>query len=179
MGDPIDMIVDWDDGLLSFAGIEFGTALGDPDFLEAFTDFADLGGGRLNVAELSFLFDFTGLQDGLPFTLFTLTFDTIGVGTSVLGLVGNIAGQPSPFNFIGDFFGDPLEAEPGAGSITIVEPPVSVPEPGTLLLFLTGLLAVEASRRRRNKFKKADGASVRIAVYDNQSLGQMTDRSLT
>ena len=143
-----DMIVDWDDSLLSFAGIEFGTALGDPGFFEAFTDFADLGGGRLNVAELSLLFDFTGLQDGAPFTLFTLTFDTIGIGTSALGLTGNIAGQPSPFNYLGDFFGNPLEAIPGTGAVTVIDP-VAVPEPATWLLFLAGMLAVVASRRER------------------------------
>ena len=145
-----DMIVNWDDSILSlvdvFVDVVFGTSLGGP--LDSFQDVIDLGPGSVNVAEASLLFDFTGLQDdGSQFVLFSLVFETIGLGTSSLELEGNILGEVSPFNFIGDFV--PIEAEPGSGSITVVAPPVAVPEPGTLLLFLTGLLAVGVLRRKR------------------------------
>lgn len=142
-----DMIVNWDLSLLSLAEISFGGGLGGPLF--SFQS-AVAGFGSMNAAELSLLFfpsDFLGLQDGSAFTLFSLTFNTIGVGTSTLGLEGNISGQLPLFDFIGGFFGAPLEAAPGTGTIDIIDR-VAVPEPATLLLFMAGLLALGATRRR-------------------------------
>jgi len=146
-----DMIVNWDAGLMSLADVVFGPALGDSLFFEAFTTAIDLGGGMLNAAELSLLPELllAGLQGGSPFTLFSLTFDTIGVGTSSLDLTGNIFLQVDPFNFIGDAGGLPLEALAGTGSITIEEAPVTVPEPSTWMLMLIGLAALTLSRRKQ------------------------------
>lgn len=133
-----DLDINWDDTLLSLADVIFGGSLGDAAFFETFQDVFDLGPGSLNVAELSFLFDFTGLQDGTAFTLFTLVFDTTGVGTSDLDISRTI---------VGDFFGAPLETNTGLGSIEITDRIVAVPEPGTLSLILLGL-AVLAWRRK-------------------------------
>lgn len=133
-----DLIVNWDSTLLSLADVMFGGSLGDPELVESLQGTVP-GTGMVNVAEVSFLFDFTGLQDGSVFTLFTLVFDTLDVGTSSLDISDPI---------VGDFAGLPLEAVLGTGSIEITERTVAVAEPGTLLLFMTGLLAIRSVRRR-------------------------------
>lgn len=133
-----DIIVNWDITLMALADITFGSALGGGGFNSLQSAF-DLGGGSANAAELSLLFDFTGLQDGSAFTLFSLTFDTLAIGTSALNISRSI---------MGDFFGAPLEAAPGTGSIEIIEA-TAIPEPSTLLLFITGLVTLVAARRRR------------------------------
>ena len=133
-----DLIVNWDSTLLSLADVMFGGSLGDSGLGESLQGTVP-GTGMVNVAEVSLLFDFTGLQDGSVFTLFTLVFDTLDVGTSSLDISDPI---------VGDFAGLPLEAVLGTGSIEITERTVAVAEPGTLLLFMTGLLAIRSVRRR-------------------------------
>lgn len=132
-----DMFVNWDSSLLSLSSVVFGPALGG-----GLTDEVP-GTGTVNVSELSLLFDFTGFQDGSPFTAFTLSFNTLGIGTSALTLAGNIDGQQSPFNFLGGEFGQALQAAPGAGSITITQ---AVAEPSALLLLILGFAGLGAMR---------------------------------
>jgi len=92
------------------------------------------GVGSVNLFELSFDLpdDLDNLQVG-SFTLATITFDTVGIGTSSLGL--NI-------NALGDANGDPLAANLENGSIS------SVPEPSTLLLIASGLIGIATFRRK-------------------------------
>jgi hypothetical protein len=133
-----DFIVNFDDTLLSFASAIFGGALGGDSF-DSFAGVIDFGAGQVNLSEFSFLFDLSGLQDRQPFILATVLFDTLDIGTSDLYLSDII---------LGDDFGFPLSAQPVGGRITIIEPPVSVPEPATWLLLISGLGLLLMRRRQ-------------------------------
>lgn len=91
----------------------------------------------LNLFELSL--DTPGDLDLLQagdFTLATLTFDTLGSGTSVLGIA---------INALGDANGDPLVAEVANGNIT------AAVEPSMLPLFAVGLVALSWMGRRARR----------------------------
>ncbi len=136
-----DMKVSWDSSLLSLSAVAFGTSLGGAG--NAVVD-VFFGTGFADVTEFSFLGSLDGFQDGTPFRAFTLSFETLGIGTSALTLMGNILGQPAPFSFLGSETGPALEAAPGAGSITITQ---VVAEPSTLLLLILGFAGLGAMRK--------------------------------
>lgn len=136
-----DFNIEYDPTILSPTSVDFGSGLGAPlDSLASFT-LAD----PLNVAELSFLWDFTGYQDGVSdFTLFTVHFDTIGLGVSPLSFSENILGIAG--GFLGDDWGEPIQPLGlGTGSIEVV-----IPEPGTLLLVGIGIAGIALYRRQRS-----------------------------
>lgn len=144
-----DFIVNFDPTILALDDLIFGPSLNDDEFfcsLVGCRGSVDVAGG-VNLFELSLAFPLFLLQDGTsPIVLATLIFDTIGVGTSDLSFTGNIAGQSPPFGILGDEFGFPLpSAQPGTGSVTVVQ----VPEPSTLLLTFSGLVILLSSLRRR------------------------------
>ncbi len=97
------------------------------------------GVGSVNLFELSLDLadDLNTLQTG-AFTLATLGFATLAVGTSPLAL---------SVNALGDADGNPLVATLDTGSVT-VEPAQVVPEPATLLLVGAGLLMALGLGRR-------------------------------
>ena len=82
-----DLDVLYDPTILSATNVTFGPFLGDP-FLDLLTGFSFPGPGVVDFAALSFLFDseLATLQSD-TFVLASLSFDTIGVGTSSLTLV--------------------------------------------------------------------------------------------
>lgn len=134
-----DLDVSFDNSILGFGSVTFGDPmLGDQlDPLGLGSITADTPGvGTVNLFELSFDDPLTldTLQAG-SFTLATLSFDTLGLGTSPLGLT---------INALGDASGDPLEqvrADSGAVSV--------VPEPATFLLMGAGLAGIAGLRRKR------------------------------
>jgi len=90
--------------------------------------------GTLNLFEISLeLPDDLNSSQADSFTLAMLTFNTIALGTSPLGI---------SIIELGDADGNPLTADTQVGSVT------AVPEPGTLLLISSGLAGVAYLRRR-------------------------------
>jgi hypothetical protein len=131
-----DVDITYDPTILAFTNYVLGTYLGNLSGGEAWDlSWGETASGLVNIAELSFLFDWEldALQPS-SFTLASLTFDSLVLGTSPLGLSANA---------LGDAFGDPLSADIQSGSINVV------PEPATVLLVGSGLAGVGFLRRRR------------------------------
>ena len=137
LGD-FDLDVSYDNSILNATGGSIGPFLGDPGLGEAIT-FSNLLPGVVDFGEVSLLFDFelNALQAD-TFTLATLTFDAIGVGTSALNFTKTI---------MGDAFGQPLPVTTSSGEVI-----VSAPTPATLVLLGVGLmgLAVSGSRKQNS-----------------------------
>jgi len=140
-----DLDVTYDSTVLSATGVTFGPSLGDPFFFEVFEDFDISTAGVVDFAALSLLSDgdLAALQ-GDSVTLATLSFDTIGVGTSSLGFILDA------FNDVKGRNAAVLSLTVGPGSVT-VNGPNPIPEPGTMLLLGTGLAGLAAWRLRRQQ----------------------------
>lgn len=134
-----DLAIDWDASLLGFLALTFDIFLDGPaDSLQGFT----AGAGSVNAFEVS-LSSLANQTGNGSFRLFTLTFDTLGTGTS--GLTFAQGGTQLLGNELGDGY-----AEFGltGASITVNARATSVPEPGTLALLGLGLAGLSLSRRR-------------------------------
>jgi hypothetical protein len=94
----------------------------------------DVGGGITNLAEVSYLWDFSSQPDS--FTLATDNFTGISLGSSPLSFSDVI---------FGDDWGESLSATLESGTVS------PVPEPGTILLLSSGLLGFAGFRK---KFRK-------------------------
>ena len=144
-----DLNLNFDSSILSFVNLLFGGFVGNGDELDFVNGsvrnapFAD--NGVVNFAEFfNEVFDSTGLsqlQGNGEFVLASITFDAIGLGLSSLSLSDLTLGEF-------DIFADPLTASLFGASIRVTERPVSVPEPSTWLLMLTGLGLILARRTR-------------------------------
>lgn len=143
LGD-FDINIGFDPGALSLVGFGLGPYLGDVGLGEA-ADFSlgDLGGGTVNVAEVSLLFPFEldALQPD-SFTLATFNFmvDVLPPGSSTSVMIDTVFA-------LGDGFGLPLQLDGTAGAV-IRNPGVDVPEPAVLGLVALGLAGIRLSRRR-------------------------------
>lgn len=135
-----DFDVAFDSSVLAFNSVTFGTAL---DLFALGFNITGVtpGPGTVNVFEISFDFpsDLDTLQPG-AFTLFSVNFDAIGVGTSSIDVA---------VNSLGDSIGNPVIFDATSGSIA-VSSVASVPEPSTVSLLLAGL-AFAAVRVRRKR----------------------------
>jgi PEP-CTERM motif len=129
-----DVDIAFDPAILGFVGASFGTGL-DLFGLGSINDAFDLG-GLVDIFEVSLDLpsDLDTLQLG-AFTLATLTFEALAVGSTPLTLT---------LDSVGDALGAPLAATASGAEVS-----VAVPEPGTLGLAGLGLAGLAWLRRRR------------------------------
>ena len=143
LGD-FDININFDSAALSFLGYKLGSSLGNIAFFDA-ADYSsgDLGGGLVNISEVSFLstVNLDALQSS-SFTLATFDFrvDTLTAGSSTTVFLDKVKA-------LGDGFGKALTLDSYTNA-TITNSSVSVPESSTFVLLIMGLLSFGATRRR-------------------------------
>jgi hypothetical protein len=130
--------VNYDDSILSFDSYSLGDQLGEIPSEALDLSLGDLGGGVIDLAETSLLFDFSSQPDA--FTLATVSFTADALGESMLDIT-----EVSLVD--GDFFAPgflPASVEPGSVNVA------PVPEPGTVVLMLVGIGGLGILKRRRS-----------------------------
>ncbi len=142
-----DISVDYDNTILDLIDVTFGGSLGGPaDSLQDFSTAL----GRVTVAESSFLFDLSALQDGLTdVPLFTLVFDTLVAGTSALTITDDLVSDDFGFELA-------IERQTGAINVLVVSPPVPMDEPSIVVLTGLGLAVLWRRRSIKVTIKKED-----------------------
>lgn len=129
--------VSYDSTVLAFDSYVLGPELTDSFWGQDDWSFGDDGMGTVNLSEFSWLWDLSFQPDS--FTLATVSFTGSAAGLSMLTLSNVI---------LGDAWGAPLQADLYSGSVDVNAP---VPEPGTILLFATGIVGLAGHRLRRKK----------------------------
>jgi len=124
-----DLDVSFDPAILLPIDVTFGSFLGTPG-IDALTDFL-LSPGVVDLAEVSLLAPINLDAHPASFSLATLSFVAVGVGTSPLAFSQIV---------VDDAFGDKIPTTGVDGSIT------GIPEPASALLSGAGLLLIALAR---------------------------------
>lgn len=133
-----DFNINYDDSILGFNSYLLGSELGDIGAGDASDwSFGDLGGGTINLAEISWLWDFSSQPDS--FTLASVEFSILNPGNTNLTFSNVI---------LGNEWSDPLTATLENGSVTAAAP---VPEPATIFLMGIGLSGIIGLKYRHKK----------------------------
>ena len=140
-----DLNVNYNSGILNATGVSFGSLLGDLGLFEADGDKVLSTPGVVDFWEVSYLLDadLAALQPD-SFTLATLSFQTVGTGTSMLSFDSV---TPPGVYITGTSAGRLVLDSVGTGSIT-VQRANSIPVPATLWLVLLGLCTLTGRRLR-------------------------------
>jgi hypothetical protein len=144
LGD-FDIDIFFDTSALSFTGYSLGAGLGDIGLFEAIDfSFGDLGGGMVNLAEVSLL---------LPFELDTLQAASFTLATLDFHVDVLAPGSQTPVDIytvwaVGDGFGQALSVD-GTNDAVVRNPAAEMPEPTTLSLIALGLVGVGLSKRSK------------------------------
>ena len=141
-----DLFVSYDASVLTASTISYGS------FLDTAIQLSDTSiYGLLEFSEISLLTDAElALLQSDSFTLATLSFSAIAIGSSLLTF------EPNPVLGIIDVVGrnyQSLEVSAGTGLVSVVKLPVTVPEPGSMLLMLLGLLVILTITPRTISFR--------------------------
>lgn len=131
----------FDDNLLNFTGYTLGTDLIDSFFGQEDFSFGQTSDGVVNIAELSWLIDFS-LQP-TAFVLATLSFDTLVAGIADFSIldIELVDGLMSPSN---------IDASLETARLSIVpSSSTTVPEPSSMLLFVLALVGFLVAARRK------------------------------
>jgi hypothetical protein len=132
-----DIDVTFDTDMLSFNSYSLTDNLGSLSAGDADDwSYGHDGHGTVNLAELSYLYDFSFQSDN--FVLATLSFTALEIGQSSLDFT---------YIDLSDSWGDSIAYPVFGGPATVSAAPV--PEPATMVLFGTGLLGLIAMRRNR------------------------------
>ncbi|MCX6632133.1 MAG: cohesin domain-containing protein [Candidatus Solibacter sp.] len=144
-----DLTLSFDPAVIHATGADFGLLLGDPAWYEAFTGVV-LSPDSINLAEVSLLSpsDLDALQPA-SFTLATLWFQAVGLGTTPLHFVPGTVPGVSGLD-VKDGLGvlmSPITSLDGTIEVTGITP---VPEPSslTLALLMGGIVFVRTAARR-------------------------------
>ena len=136
-----DLVVGFDPTILAFSGAAFGDPiLGDQLDVDGFGVISTVTPGFGNVELFELSLDLPSDLDNLQapsFTIATLTFQGIGVGTSTLDIT---------ILALGDSYGSSLSASVSSAAITVNQS--AVPEPATLVLLCWGVVSLSIRGRR-------------------------------